>query len=69
MLWLTLAAMSCFAALVALWPLLRPKPRRREPSGDAAFFRTQPSEIERDVERGQLPATRPAPRAPRSRAD
>jgi len=56
MLWLILAAMICFAALVALWPLLRPKPRRREPS-DAAFFRTQPSEIERDVERGQLPAT------------
>jgi cytochrome c-type biogenesis protein CcmH len=48
--------MTCLGALAVLWPLLRPKPRRREPS-DAAFYRAQLAEIEHDVERGQLPAT------------
>jgi cytochrome c-type biogenesis protein CcmH len=64
MLWLTLAVMTYLAALVASWPLLRPKARRREPS-DAAFYRAQLAEIERDVERGQLPATE----APVARAE
>jgi cytochrome c-type biogenesis protein CcmH len=32
MLWLTLAVMTCLAALAALWPLLRSRTRRREPT-------------------------------------
>lgn len=56
MLWLTLAVMTCLAALAAYWPLLRPKARRPEPS-QTAFYWAQLAEIERDVERGQLPAT------------
>jgi len=56
MLWLTLVVMTRLAVLAASWPLLQPKPRRREPS-DAAFYRAQLAEIERDNARGQLPAT------------
>jgi len=56
MFWLVLAGMTGLAALAALWPLgvRRAASVRRE--GESAFYRAQLREIERDVERGQLPA-------------
>jgi cytochrome c-type biogenesis protein CcmH len=47
--------MTGLAAFAALWPLSlrRAAPARRE--GESAFYRAQLREIERDVERGQLP--------------
>ena len=55
MLWIAFALMTGAALLCALWPLLR---RRSGAQGQAraiAFHRAQLEEIDRDVERGQLP--------------
>ncbi len=55
MLWIAFGLMTGAAVLCALWPLLR---RPSGPQGQArviAFHRAQLAEIERDVERGQLP--------------
>ena len=56
MLWVVLAGMTGLAALAAVWPLLR----RARPDAvvppDAAFYKAQLGEIERDVARGFLPA-------------
>ena len=55
MLWLILAVMTGLAVLAALWPLaFRRTPAAGEAS-EVAFYRAQLAEIERDVERGQLP--------------
>ena len=58
MLWFVLAGLTAFAVLAAIWPLLRSS---SEPAGDApasseaSFYKAQLDEIQRDVERGQLP--------------
>jgi cytochrome c-type biogenesis protein CcmH len=55
MLWVAFALMTGAAILCALWPLSR---RRSGPEGQAraiAFHKAQLAEIDRDVERGQLP--------------
>jgi len=55
MLWVAFALMTGAAVLCALWPLSR---RRSGPQGQAraiAFHKAQLAEIDRDVERGQLP--------------
>jgi cytochrome c-type biogenesis protein CcmH len=63
MVWFILAGMAAFAALAAAWPVLRGSSRRAEAdaaSSDAAFYKAQIDEIERDVERGQLPQSEAA---------
>jgi len=52
--------MSALAALVAVWPLLRGARRGGPVSSDAAFYKAQLGEIERDVARGLLPADQAA---------
>ena len=55
MLWVAFALMTGAAILCALWPLSR---GRSAPQGQAraiAFHKAQLAEIDRDVERGQLP--------------
>jgi cytochrome c-type biogenesis protein CcmH len=56
MLWIALAVMTGLAMGFVLWPLAF---RERQAAGEtreADFYRAQLQEIERDVERGQLPA-------------
>jgi cytochrome c-type biogenesis protein CcmH len=63
MVWFILAGMAAFAALAAIWPILRscPQSTGAEPaSTEAAFYRAQLDEIQRDVERGQLPQSEAA---------
>jgi cytochrome c-type biogenesis protein CcmH len=60
MLWVAFALMTGAAIFCALWPL-----SRRRPAGDGGaravdFYKAQLAEIERDVERGQLPASEAA---------
>jgi cytochrome c-type biogenesis protein CcmH len=58
MLWFVLAGMAAFAALAAVWPVLRSSPLSADAdaaSSEAAFYKAQLDEIQRDVERGQLP--------------
>jgi len=55
MLWAVLAGMTALAALAAVWPLLGAARRGEVASTDAAFYKAQLSEIERDVARGLLP--------------
>ncbi len=57
MVWFVLTVMTAVAVLAALWPILRPSsgPGSDEASAEAAFFKAQLEEINRDVERGQLP--------------
>ena len=66
MVWFILAGMAAFAALAAIWPVLRsssPSVRRRDAaSSEAAFYKAQLDEIQRDVERGQLPQSEAAER-------
>ncbi|WP_158818701.1 c-type cytochrome biogenesis protein CcmI [Methylocapsa sp. S129] len=60
MLWVAFALMTGAAILCALWPLSR---RRSGPEGQAraiAFHKAQLAEIDRDVERGQLPPSEAA---------
>lgn len=61
MLWLVLAAMTGLAVLAALWPLAARQPKRSLSPSDADFYRSQLEEIQRDVERGALPADEAAP--------
>jgi cytochrome c-type biogenesis protein CcmH len=56
MFWLVLAGMTGLAALAALWPLTLRRAAPDPHEGESAFYRAQLREIERDVERGQLPA-------------
>ena len=58
MVWFILAGMAGFAALAAIWPVLRsssPSADADAASSEAAFYKAQLDEIQRDVERGQLP--------------
>ncbi len=60
MVWFVMAGMAAFAALAAVWPVLRSSPPSADAeaaSGEAVFYRAQLDEIQRDVERGQLPRT------------
>jgi cytochrome c-type biogenesis protein CcmH len=56
MFWVVLAAMTALAALAAVWPLVRGARRGASVPADAAFYKAQLGEIERDVARGFLPA-------------
>lgn len=56
MLWVVLAGMTGLAALATVWPLVRGARRRAPVPADAAFYKAQLGEIERDVARGFLPA-------------
>ena len=63
MLWFILAGMAAFAALAAIWPLLRssaPSAAADAAASEAASYKAQLDEIERDVERGQLPQSEAA---------
>jgi cytochrome c-type biogenesis protein CcmH len=60
MLWFVMAVMTGFAVVAALWPLAFRRSKTAAPSSEADFFRAQLAEIERDVERGQLPAAEAA---------
>ena len=63
MVWFVLAGLTAFAVLAAIWPLLRssPGPLNDAPaSSEAAFYKAQLDEIQRDVERGQLPQSEAA---------
>jgi cytochrome c-type biogenesis protein CcmH len=58
MVWFVLAGLAAFAVLAAIWPLLRVsegEERGASVSSEAGFYKAQLDEIERDVERGQLP--------------
>ena len=55
MFWLAAAGMTGLAALAVLWPLSLRRPAHGGNEGEAAFYRAQLREIERDVERGQMP--------------
>jgi cytochrome c-type biogenesis protein CcmH len=48
--------MTGLAALAAVWPLIRGARRSASVPADAAFYKAQLGEIERDVARGFLPA-------------
>jgi cytochrome c-type biogenesis protein CcmH len=63
MVWLIFAGMAAFAALAAVWPVLRSSSPAGGPdaaASEAAFYKAQLDEIERDVERGQLPRSEAA---------
>jgi cytochrome c-type biogenesis protein CcmH len=60
MLWFVLAGMTGLAALCALWPLAFRRPVEAAAASEVAFYKAQLGEIERDVERGQLPAAEAA---------
>ena len=63
MVWFILAGMAAIAALAAIWPVLRasPQPADADPAtSEAAFYKAQLDEIQRDVERGQLPQSEAA---------
>ena len=56
--WFILAGMAAFATLAAIWPILRSSASSAGADSSAsaeAFYKAQLDEIERDVERGQLP--------------
>jgi cytochrome c-type biogenesis protein CcmH len=55
MLWFALAAMTGLAVLVALWPLAFRRARPPAASREVGFYKAQLAEIDRDVDRGQLP--------------
>jgi cytochrome c-type biogenesis protein CcmH len=55
MLWFALAVMTGLAVLAALWPLAFRRAPGADDGREAAFYRAQLSEIDRDVDRGQLP--------------
>ena len=55
MLWFALAVMTGLAVLAALWPLAFRRAPDHESASEAAFYKAQLDEIDRDVERGQLP--------------
>ena len=56
--WFVLAGMAALAVLAAIWPILRPSSSSAEVNSSAsaeAFYKAQLDEIQRDVDRGQLP--------------
>ena len=55
MLWALLIAMTILAALLTLWPLMLRKTIRENSNSEIEFYQNQLRDIERDVERGQLP--------------
>jgi cytochrome c-type biogenesis protein CcmH len=55
MLWVAFALMTGAAMLCALWPLSRRRPSLEGQARAIAFHKAQLAEIDRDVERGQLP--------------
>ena len=55
MLWFVLAGLTGLAALSALWPLAYRKTGVGQRESETAFYRAQLAEIDRDIERGQLP--------------
>jgi cytochrome c-type biogenesis protein CcmI len=55
MIWIALALMTAAAALVTLWPLAFGSSVRDDSNSEIAFYSAQLAEIDRDVERGQLP--------------
>ena len=55
MLWALLIAMTVMAALFTLWPLILRKNIQENSNSEIEFYMTQLSDIERDIERGQLP--------------
>ena len=63
MVWFIMAGMAAIAALAAIWPVLRASPQSAgaDPAtSEAAFYKAQLDEIQRDVERGQLPQSEAA---------
>jgi cytochrome c-type biogenesis protein CcmH len=63
MLWFIMAGMAAFAALAAIWPVLRSSPPSIDAdpaTSEAAFYKAQLDEIQRDVERGLLPQSEAA---------
>jgi len=61
MVWFVLAGMTAFAVLAAIWPLMRASAGDDDAgSSEAAFYKAQLAEIDRDVERGQLPGSEAA---------
>jgi cytochrome c-type biogenesis protein CcmH len=63
MVWFVLAGMAAFAVLAAIWPVLRVSSASDDSdpaASEAAFYKAQLDEIQRDVERGQLPQTEAA---------
>ncbi len=63
MLWFIMAGMAAFAALAAIWPVLRSSPRTIDAdpaASEAAFYKAQLEEIQRDVDRGVLPQSEAA---------
>ena len=60
--------MTGLAVLAALWPLAFRRKGGAGAASEAAFYKAQLGEIERDVERGQLPAEEAAGGARRGRA-
>ncbi|MGD1038226.1 MAG: c-type cytochrome biogenesis protein CcmI [Roseiarcus sp.] len=56
MLWFVFAGMTGLAVLCALWPLAFRREGGPDAASEVAFYKAQLGEIERDVERGQLPA-------------
>ncbi|MGO4873083.1 MAG: c-type cytochrome biogenesis protein CcmI [Roseiarcus sp.] len=61
MLWLVLAGMTGLAVLAALWPLAFRRKGGAGAASEVAFYKAQLGEIERDIERGQLPAEEAVP--------
>ena len=58
MVWFVLAGLTAFAVLAAIWPLLRSSSGPLDDVSrlsEAAFYKAQLDEIQRDVERGLLP--------------
>ena len=55
MLWASLIAMTVLAAFLTLWPLVLRTSIPDNSRSEIDFYLTQLSEVERDIERGQLP--------------
>ena len=55
MVWALLIAMTVLAALLTLWPLIFRTAIADNANSEIDFYLTQLTEVERDLERGQLP--------------
>jgi cytochrome c-type biogenesis protein CcmH len=63
MIWFILAGMAAIAVLAAIWPVLRSSPASSDVDAggsETTFYKAQLEEIQRDVERGQLPRSEAA---------
>ena len=63
MVWFILAGMAALATLAAIWPVLRSSSQSSDADRsmrEAEFYAAQLDEIQRDVERGQLPQSEAA---------